>query len=67
MISGVSSFQFDHSSIFNSKKSNLMIYSLRPSLVGKSGHTLLLRVGRSGFDPRQFRRTQRAFFPPLAI
>jgi hypothetical protein len=33
-----------------------------PSLVGKSGHTLLLQ-GRHGFDPRQLRRTKRAFFP----
>jgi hypothetical protein len=24
-------------------------------------------VGRRGFDPRQLRRTKRAFFPPLAI
>ena len=38
-----------------------------PSLVGKGGHTLLLRGGRRGFDPRQLRRTKRAFFPPLAI
>ncbi len=25
------------------------------------------RGGRRGFDPRQLRRTKRAFFPPLAI
>jgi hypothetical protein len=25
------------------------------------------RAGRRGFDPRQLRRTKRAFFPPLAI
>ncbi len=30
-------------------------------------HILLLRGGRRGFDPRQLRRTKRAFFPPLAI
>ncbi len=38
-----------------------------PSLVGKGWHTLLLRGGRRGFDPRQLRRTKRAFFQPLAI
>jgi hypothetical protein len=38
-----------------------------PSLVGKGGYTLLLRGGRRGFDPRQLRRTKRAFFPPLVI
>ncbi len=35
-----------------------------PNLVGKGGHTLLLRGGRRGFDPRQLKRTKRAFFPP---
>jgi hypothetical protein len=35
-----------------------------PSLVDKGGHTLLFRGGRRGFDPRQLRRTIRAFFPP---
>ncbi len=38
-----------------------------PSLVDEVGHTLFLRVGRRGFDPRHLRRTKRAFFPPLAI
>jgi hypothetical protein len=44
--------------------------SLAPSLrgrVGPGGHTLLLWSGRRGFDPRPLRRTQRAFYPPLAI
>ncbi len=35
--------------------------------IGQGAHTLLLRGGRRGFDPRQPRRTKRAFFPPLAI
>jgi hypothetical protein len=35
--------------------------------LAKGSHTLLLRGGRRGFDPRQPRRTKRAFFPPLAI
>ncbi len=38
-----------------------------PSLVGKGGHTLLLRGGRLGFDSRQLQRTKRAFYPPLAM
>jgi hypothetical protein len=29
-----------------------------PSLVGKGGHTLLLRGGLRGFDPRQLRRNK---------
>ena len=43
------------------------IFYAPPSLVGKGGNTLPLRGGRRGFDPRQLRRTKRAFFPPLAI
>ncbi len=35
--------------------------------LAKGAHTLLLRGGRRGFDPRQPRHTKRAFFPPLAI
>ena len=42
-------------------------YFAPPSLVGKGGHTLLLRGGWRGFDPRQLRRTKGAVFPPLAI
>jgi hypothetical protein len=41
---------------------------LGSSLVGNGGHTLLLRGGLRGFDPRQLRRTKRAFRVfPLAI
>ncbi len=53
--------QLSHFSLF------YLVFMPPPSLVGESGHTLLHRGGRSGFDPCQPRRTNRAFFPPLAI
>jgi hypothetical protein len=40
---------------------------LQPSLVGERRAYPVLRGGRRWFDPRQPRRTKRAFVPPLAI
>jgi hypothetical protein len=42
-------------------------HSMPPSLVGERRAYPVLRGGRRGFDPRQPRRTKRAFVPPLAI
>jgi hypothetical protein len=46
---------------------SLTINYISDTQVGKGGHTLLLRGGRHGFNPRQLRRTKRALFPPLTI
>ncbi len=58
---------FVEKAYFKELEEDKIIYYAPPSLVGKGGHTLLLRDRLRGFDPRQLRRTKRAFFPPLAI
>jgi hypothetical protein len=50
---------------FNRQRPHVDIDNIN-SLVGKGRHALLPRGGRRGFDPRQLRRTKRAFFSPLA-
>jgi hypothetical protein len=63
----IQSFQWTAVTAVTAHRTRFLCNYARRSREVKAGIPCSSGAGRRGFDPRQLRRTKRAFFPPLAI